>query len=163
MQYSFFFINPHSDSFQLLSSPQSRHFSFYMRKVNNEVLISPTGSSYFFWLQRHTSVDMTRCHHVSVSSGFVLPLMSHSVSPSAAEPDGAAGDQCWTSSVFPGRRPGSEEEQSGTEWPGGPEELTLPVHPAPLPGEAGQEQQGSKSVIFHKRLCLYVHSVSEGF
>ena len=83
----------------------------------------------------------------------------HSVSPSAAEPDGAVGDQCWASSVFPGRRLGSKEKQSGTERPGGPEELALPVHPAPLPGEAGQEQQGSKSVIFHRRLCLYVQSV----
>lgn len=66
------------------------------------------------------------------------------VSPSAAEPDGAAGDQCRASGVFPGRCPGSEEEQPGTERPGGPEELTLPVHPAPLPRETGQEQQGSK-------------------
>lgn len=85
---------------------------------------------------------------------WVLPAspMSHDLSPSAAKPDGAAGDQCRASCIFPGRRPGSEAEQPGAERPGGPEELALTVHAAPLPREAGQEQQGSKSVC----VCLYM-------
>ena len=62
--------------------------------------------------------------------------------PPVTEPDGALGRQCRGSGVFPGRCPVGEEEQPGAEQPGGAEELALPVHPAPLPGEGGQEQQG---------------------
>lgn len=72
----------------------------------------------------------------------------------AAEPDRASGHQCWTSCIFPGRCPSSEEKQPDSTWPERPEELALSVHSASLPGEAGQEQQGSKSV------CVFV--VNEG-
>lgn len=74
------------------------------------------------------------------------PQINHLISPSAAEPDGAAGDQRRASGVLPGCCPCSKEEQPGAERPGGPEELPLPVHFAPEPGEAGQEQQSCGSV-----------------